>query len=76
MPTTADFTDDTVLRETFMSFRSTPLPPSSHTAAEASSTVRRRPSTSTDQRRRVTPTVPATSASANRYPSAPLVDCI
>ena len=42
MPTTADFTDDTVLRETFMSFRSTPLPPSSHTAAEASSTVRRR----------------------------------
>src|SRR6185369_11017930 len=42
MPTTADFTDDTVLRETFMSFRSAPLPPSSHTAAEASSTVRRR----------------------------------
>ena len=41
MPTTADFTDDNVLRETFMSFRSAPLPPSSHTAAEASSTVRR-----------------------------------
>jgi WD40 repeat protein len=42
MPTAADFTDDTVLRETFMSFRSAPLPPSSHTAAEASATVRRR----------------------------------
>ena len=40
MPTTADFSDDTVLRETFMSFRSAPLPPSSHTAAEASATVR------------------------------------
>src|SRR4051812_41682989 len=42
MPTTADFTDDTVLRETFVSFRSAPLPPSSHTAAEASATVRSR----------------------------------
>jgi WD40 repeat protein len=40
MPTTADFSDDTVLRETFMSFRSAPLPPSSHTAAEAGATVR------------------------------------
>lgn len=40
MPTTADFTDDTVLRETFTSFRSASLPPSSHTAAEAGATVR------------------------------------
>jgi WD40 repeat protein len=40
MPNTADFIDDTVLQETFMSFRSAPLPPSSHTAAEASATVR------------------------------------
>jgi len=42
MPTTPDFDEDLLLRETFMNFRSAPLPPSAHTSADAHSTVRRR----------------------------------